>query len=183
MQGQRRLLSHNLSALLLRAGLHAEAAEVALETAALAAGAGDPVLRAVALSLRADALRRTGDLEGALRSIGEADRLQRERGDRNQSTTLLRRAEILDSLGRPEEARADAREARTIAEQHGEPAVVATADLWVALHQARRGDATVPDLRRALAGARAVGAGTRALTQSLIAETEAWLAACAVEAR
>ncbi len=141
MQGQRRLLSQNLSALLLRAGCAAEAAETALRTAALAAGAGDPVLRAAALSLRGEALRYTGDLAGALESADEAERLQRERGDHKRPLTLLRRAEILDALGRPEEARADAREARLIAEQHGERNVAATARSLggVAPGAARRG--------------------------------------------
>ena len=179
MQGQRRLLSQNLSAFLLRAGLAAEAAETAGSTAALAASAGDPVLRALALSLRADALRRTGDLEGALQSIGEAERLQREQGDWKRALTLLRRAEILEALDRSEPARADAREAHRIADQHGGRAIVATADLWEALHQARRGQVAPDALRSALAGAQAAGAGVRALTQSLIVKAEAWLAASA----
>ena len=102
MQGQRRLLSQNLATCLLRAGMAAESAETALETASLSAAAGDPVLRALALSLRADALRRTGDLEGALASIGDAERLQADRGDWKRALSLLRRAE---NPGRPGPAR------------------------------------------------------------------------------
>lgn len=183
MRGQRRLLSQNLAALLLRAGLTSEAAETALQTAVLAAEAGDPVLRAAALSLRAEALQRSGDLVGALESTGEAERLQRERGDRKRALTLLRRAGILEALGRAEEARADAREARLVAQEHGEQAVAATADLWTAVHAARCGEAAPDALRRALADAKAAQVGALALTRSLMAQAEAWLAAAAAGER
>jgi tetratricopeptide (TPR) repeat protein len=177
MAGQRRLLSHNLATCLLRAGLSAEAAEIAQQTADLSAGAGDPVLGAMALSLRADALRRAGDLEGALASSGEAERLQRERGDWTHALTLLRRAEILDALGRSEEARGEAEEAQRVAERHGERIIAAAAELCGALHRARRGEASLADVRRALSGAEAAGAGKRELARGLIAQAEAWIAA------
>jgi eukaryotic-like serine/threonine-protein kinase len=183
MQGQRRLLSQNLAVCLLRAGLCAEAAETALQTAELSASAGDPVLRSMALSLRADALRRAGDLEGALGSSGEAERLQAEHGDRYRALTLFRRAEILDALGRAEEARDEAREAQIVADRHGDRIVAVTAALWGALHRARRGEASPADVRTALAEAIAAGAGTRELARGLVVQVEEWLAASALDQR
>jgi hypothetical protein len=177
MQGQRRVFLLNLSACLLRAGLAAGAAETAAQTAALAAGVGDPVLRATALSIRAEALQYTGDLAGALESAGEAQRLQLERDDRRRAVTLLRRALILEALDRAEEARADAREARLVAERHGIRSVTVLADLWWALHRARHGEAAAGDVRRALVDAKAADPRARALAQSLMAQAEAWLAA------
>jgi eukaryotic-like serine/threonine-protein kinase len=175
MRGQLRLCSQNLSAFLLRAGQNAEAAEAALRTANLASEAGDPLLRAVALSLRSDALRRVGDLEAALASVAEAEVLQRERWD--QALTLLRRAEILDGLGRMEEALADARRAQRVAQRFGERGVALTAVLWERLHLAQRGGATREDLERALAEVRASSGAQRAMTRSLVARAAAWLEA------
>ena len=176
MQGQRRLLSQNLSALLLRAERAAEAAETARETAALAASAGDPVLRAAALSLLGEALFNTGNVERALECAGEAERSQRERGDRMLALTLLRRADILDALRRSDEAHALAEEAQIVADRHEQRTIAATAALWVALHMARSEEAAgVADLRRALAEAKAARDGALALTRSLAARAEAWL--------
>ena len=157
-------------------GLAAEAAETAERTARPAASAGDPVLRALALSLRADALRRTGDLEGALESIGEAERLQREQGDWKRALTLLRRAQILEAL-----ARLRSRPAPTRGRRAASPNSTGGAPSWRrrmdALHQARRGlgrPRRPPPRARGRAGSRRRGARA---TQSLIVEAEAWLAA------
>jgi eukaryotic-like serine/threonine-protein kinase len=95
MRGQVRLLTQNLAAVLLRAGRAKEAAETAEEAALLAISAGDPVLGANAWSIRADAQRRLGDLDAALVSIGAAEQIQRQRGDRMRALTLLRRRERL----------------------------------------------------------------------------------------
>lgn len=177
MRGQARLLSQNLAALLLRAGRAAEAAETAARTARLALDAGDPVLAANAMSVRADALRRTGDLEGALGAIGEAERLLARHGDRMRSLTLLRRAEILGALGRGGDAAADAAAARAHAEAHGEQGIALTAALWEALHRSRQGAATAADLQEAIAAVSAPGVAQRALTRSLLAQAEEHLAA------
>ncbi|MGK3987325.1 AAA family ATPase [Sorangium sp. So ce136] len=177
MGGQSRLLRHNLSTCLLRAGRSREAAETAERTAELSAEAGDPALRAAALSLRAHALMQAGQLDAALASAGEAEQIQRALGDRPmRSHTLLRRAEILGALGREEEALADAREARSVAEQGGDKGVAVTAALWEKLHLARGGRATPEELARAVADAEMAGVERRALAQSLMDQAGAWLA-------
>jgi eukaryotic-like serine/threonine-protein kinase len=176
MRGQLRLLTHNLSTCLMREGRAAEAAEVAQRTADLAGEAGDPMLRGTALSLRAYALFCAGDLEAALTSATEAEWLQRERDDRMRPQTLLRRAVILDSMGRADEALKDVREAQEIAEFHGEKAFFVTAVLWEKLYLARRGKVTAEELRGALADAEASGVAQRALTRRLIEQAVAWLA-------
>jgi tetratricopeptide (TPR) repeat protein len=176
MQGQLRLLTHNLSTCLMREGRAAEAAEVAQRTADLAGEAGDPVLRGTALSLRAYALLHTGDLEAALTSATEAEWLQREREDRMRAQTLLRRAVILDAMGREDDALKDARAAQESAELHGQKGFFVTAVLWEKLSLARRGKGTAEELRRALIDAEESGVAQRALTRSLIEQATAWLA-------
>jgi serine/threonine protein kinase/tetratricopeptide (TPR) repeat protein len=175
MRGQLRLFLQNLSALLLRADRDVEAAQTALRTAELAAEAGDTVLRAVALSLRARALQRTGDLEAALRSVDEAERLQRARGDRSRALTLLRRAEILDALGRSNEALDDARCARQVAEGHEDRDLVLGATLWERLQLARRGLGTRESLEQALAAAQGATVTLRVPTRLLMDQARAWL--------
>lgn len=175
MRAQRRLLLQNLAAFLLRAGRAAEAADVAERSAVLASEAGDPTLRGVALSLRAEALRRCGDTGVALRCADEAVELQEQRGDAMLSLTLLRRAEILDGMGRSDEALADARAARRVAEQHGERDRVICAALWETLHLARRGALAPEDVARALADAQAADVTLRELTRTLMEEARIWL--------
>lgn len=80
MRAELRLVLQNLGAFLLREGRAAEAAETAKRTADLATEAGDPALRATSLSLRAEALRRAGDLEAALDCVNEASLLQQAGG-------------------------------------------------------------------------------------------------------
>jgi serine/threonine protein kinase/tetratricopeptide (TPR) repeat protein len=175
MRGQLRLFLQNLSALLLRADRDAEAAETARRTAELAADAGDTVLRAVALSLRARALQRTGDLEAALRAVDEAERLQRARGDRSRALTLLRRAEILEAQGRPSDALADAREAKQVAQQHDDRDLVLGSSLWISLHLARRGLGTREAVELALAEAQRAEVTLRVPTKLLMDQARAWL--------
>jgi tetratricopeptide (TPR) repeat protein len=176
MRGQLRMLLHNLATCLIREGRAAEASEVAQRTAELAAEAGDPTLHGTALSLRAYALFCTGDLEAALTSANEAEWLQRERDDRMRSQTLLRRAAILDALGRTEEALDDARAAQETAKWHEETGFFVTAVLWEKLYLARRGEVGVKELQEALAAVKASGVGQRALTRRLIDQAAAWLA-------
>jgi tetratricopeptide (TPR) repeat protein len=149
---------------------------VAQRTADLAGEDGDPVLRGVALSLRAYALFCTGDLDDALASASEAHWLQRERDDRMLAQTLLRRAAILDAMGKEDEALGDARAAQEAAEFHGQQGFLVTAVLWEKLALARRGKATAEQVREALAAARDSGVGQRALTRRLIEQATAWLA-------
>ncbi|WP_437276456.1 protein kinase [Sorangium sp. So ce375] len=175
MRAQRRLLLQNLAAFLLRAGRAAEAADVAERAAALSTEAGDPALRGVALSLRAEALRRCGEAGAALRCANEAVELQEGRGDAMLSLTLLRRAELLASMGMSSEALADARAARRVAEQHRERDRVLCADLWETLHLARRGAAPPEEVARALAEALAADVTLRELTQKLMDEARTWL--------
>jgi eukaryotic-like serine/threonine-protein kinase len=168
-------LSHNLSTCLMRANRAVEAAAAAEKTAELAAEAGDPMLRGVALSLRAHALCSSGDLDGALACAGEAERLQRERNDRMRAQTLLRRAEILHALGQTDMAYDDARAARSVAEEHGERGFVVTAALWEVLHLAQQGRATKDELLLAMADVERAGISQRALTRSLLNRAEGWL--------
>ncbi|WP_437336405.1 serine/threonine-protein kinase [Sorangium sp. So ce394] len=177
MRGQLRLVLTNLAAFLLREGRAAEAAETAGRTAELAAEAGDPALRASALSLRADALRRTGDLAGALSAADEAEALQRAHRDRRQALTLLRRAEILALAGRSAEALADARAAREVAEARGDRDLALGARLWELLFVARRGQVGAEAIEAALAEAAGSGVTLRPLTLGLMDEARAWVAA------
>ena len=175
MRGQVRLLTQNLAALLLRDGRERAAAETAEEAARLALAAGDPVLGANAWSIRADAQRRLGELDSALESIGAAEQIQREQGDRMRALTLLRRAEILSAMGRGGEALGDAQEARTLAEHHGERGIAVTAALWAALHLAGEGRAPREDVVRALAQTTGPDVARRALTRELVRRAELWL--------
>lgn len=175
MRCQLRLLSHNLSALLLRAGRDAEAAAVAARTADLAAEAGDPALRARALSVRADVLARTGDREEALACVDEAERIQRDRGDLLRALSLIRRAEILDLLGRGGEAIESARAARHFAEERKDRDFMLCAVLWERLTLVRRGEASAEDLARAIEETRGAGVTLRPLTETLLGRAEAWL--------
>ncbi|MFO0760967.1 MAG: protein kinase [Byssovorax sp.] len=175
MRGQHRLFLQNLSALLLRADRDAEAAETARRTAELAAEAGDAVLRAVALSLRARALQRMGELDAALQAVDEAEALQRARGDRSRALTLLRRAEILDMLGRSAEALEDARSARRVAEQHDDQDLVLGATLWEKLQLARRGLGSRESVEEALADAQRATVTLRVPTRLLMEQARAWL--------
>lgn len=175
MRGQARLLTQNLAAMLLGQGAAREAAEVAERAASMAAAAGDPALQASALSLAADAHRRAGDGEAALRAIDRADELQRARDDRWRALTLLRRAEILAAEGREEEALADAEDARSIAERHGERDLAIGAELWALTRRVRRRAARPSDLEQKVREAEASGVTFRALTRALLAEASAWL--------
>ncbi|WP_437815770.1 serine/threonine-protein kinase [Sorangium sp. So ce1078] len=176
MRGQLRLVLTNLAAFLLRAGRAIEAAETAGRTAELAAEAGDPALRASALSLRADALRRVGDLAGALAAADEAEALQRAHRDRRQALTLLRRAQILAVAGRHADALADARAARSVAEARADRDLALGARLWELLHLARRGEVGVAALEQAVAEAAGSGVTLRPLTLGLMDEARAWVA-------
>jgi serine/threonine protein kinase len=174
MRWQTPVFSQNLSALLLRAGRSREAAEAAQRTAELAIAAGDPVFRATALSLRADALRRDGDLAAALASIDEAEQLQRERGGRSRALTLLRRAMIRYALGRVDEALEDARSARAVAERYADPNVAIGANVWEKLRLAQRGELSREDVERAVAAADDVK--IRLLSREIVAEAKAFIA-------
>jgi tetratricopeptide (TPR) repeat protein len=176
MTGQRRMLLNNLSVCLMREGRAAEAGEVARQTADLAREAGDPTLHGVALSLHAYALFCTGELEAALASATEAEWLQREREDRARAQTLLRRAVILEAMGRADEALEDARAAQVDAEFHGEKGFYLTAVLWEKLHFARRGTVEAAELREAIAAVESARAGQRALTRQLVQQATEWLA-------
>jgi eukaryotic-like serine/threonine-protein kinase len=176
MREELRRLLQNLAALLLREGRGVEAAEAAGRAALLHGEEGDSLRRGMSLSLRAEALRLAGDLDAALVCAGEAERLQAERGDRWRSLTLLRRAEILDALGRFEEALGDVRTARDIATEHEDRDLAFSAGLWEGLRLARRGQATREALERAVSEAERSGVTLRALTQRLIGQAKAWLA-------
>jgi serine/threonine protein kinase/tetratricopeptide (TPR) repeat protein len=175
MREQHRLMSHNLSTCLMRAGRAAEAEAAARRTAELAAEAGDPMLRGVALSLRAHALCVTGSLEEALSCAAEAELLQRERNDRMRAQTLLRLAEIHHALGKTDAAYDDARAARKAADEHGDQGFAVTAALWEALHLAQQGRATKEDLVQAMSDVERAGVGQRALARSLLERSAAWL--------
>jgi serine/threonine protein kinase/tetratricopeptide (TPR) repeat protein len=175
MQGNVRLFLQNLSAFLLRAGRADEAAEVAHRTTRLAEQAGDPVLRATSLSLRADALRRTGLLEPALESANEAVSLQESRGDPMVALTLLRRAEILEALGRQDEALGDAREAHRVAADRGDRDLATRALLWETLQRARKGEATAEEMSAILGRADCSEDTFRAPTRSLLVEAQRWM--------
>jgi tetratricopeptide (TPR) repeat protein len=176
MRGQRRMLLYNLATFLMREGRSGEAAEVAQQTADLAADAGDPAVRWLALSVRAYALFCTGDLDAALASASEAERLQRERDDRMRALTLIRRAVILEAIGKEDEALEDARAAEQDARRHEERGFFATAVLWQKLYLARRGEATEEEVREALSAVETSETGQCALAQRLLEQAEAWLA-------
>ena len=180
MRAELRLVLQNLGAFLLREGRAAEAAETAKRTADLATEAGDPALRATSLSLRAEALRRAGDLEAALDCVNEASLLQQGRRDPSSPLTLLRRAEILDALERVEEALDDARRAHGLAEQLEDRDLALGAVLWENLRLARRGEIGREPLEQALAAAEAAGVTLRALTRSLMAQAREWLSGVTV---
>jgi eukaryotic-like serine/threonine-protein kinase len=175
MQGNVRLFLHNLTAFLLRAGRAGEAADAAQRTTRLAEQAGDPVLRAAAVSLRADALRRTGLLEPALESANEAVSLQKMQGDPMVALTLLRRAEIFEALGHQDEALRDVREARDVAAERGDRDLATRALLWETLRRARRGEAPVEEMRAIVGQACSSANSFRAPTRSLLTEAQRWL--------
>ena len=175
MRGERRRLVQNRAAFLLRQGRAKEAAEAAAEAARLSRAAGDPVLCASAWSIRADALRRAGDLTEARLAIDEALRLQDERGDRMRALSLLRRAEIVQGLGDLASAARDAADAATIARATGDRWIVVASELWEALHRAQIGAGSPADLERALAEAAAPDVAPRAVVRSLVARARAWI--------
>ncbi len=175
MRGERRRLVQNRAAFLLRQGRAKEAAEAAAEAARLSRAAGDPVLCASAWSIRADALRRAGDLTEARLAIDEALRLQDERGDRMRALSLLRRAEIVQGLGDLASAAHDAADAATIARATGDRWIVVASELWEALHRAQIGAGSPADLERTLAEAAAPDIAPRAVVRSLVARARAWI--------
>lgn len=175
MRGERRRLVQNRAAFLLRQGRAKEAAEAAAEAARLSRAAGDPVLCASAWSIRADALRRAGDLTEARLAIDEALRLQDERGDRMRALSLLRRAEIVHGLGDGAAAARDATHAAAIARATGDRWIVVASELWEALHRAQIGAGSPADLERALAEAAAPDVAPRAVVRSLVARARAWI--------
>jgi tetratricopeptide (TPR) repeat protein len=144
---------------------------------ALARAWNDRVLLATALSLRADALRRSGDLVAALASANEAEYLQGQWQDRWRALTLLRRAEILEAMGRLGDAIEDARAARALAEHHGERDLAIGAKLLETLHRAMQGTATPEAVRAALAEAEAAEqiVTLRALTRAQMVKAREWL--------
>lgn len=178
MRGELRLFLQNLSALLLRANRSAEAAEVAGRAADLATEAGDPGLRGIALSLRADALRRTGNLSEALACVSEAVRIQRDQGDRSVCLALLRRADILEAMGSVDDALSDVAEARKAAEQYGDADLALGALIWEKLRMARRGEISAADLDKAVGEAEVSGITLRMITRKIIADAKGWLSAC-----
>jgi serine/threonine protein kinase/tetratricopeptide (TPR) repeat protein len=175
MEGDRVLLLQNLTAFLLRDGQAREAAEIAAQVTRLAMASGDLAIGASAWSLRADALRRLGELDAALVSIDEALRIQEQRGDRMQALSLMRRAEILCGLGRTATAMLDAERSARIAQEKGERGLFSTAKLWIALQKANGGAATSNDVQKALADVVATGNVKSGFTSTVIERAEAWL--------
>lgn len=174
MRGQLRILLLNRAAFLLRADRDASAAETAKRLAELATEAGDPALSARALSIRGRALQRMGLLDEALQNISRAEQLQR--GDRSRALTLLRRAEILDALGQVDEALADARSARGVAEQHQDQDLIFGASLWETFRLARRGEVERAALGKMLEEIDASPVTLRVPTRILIDQARVWLA-------
>jgi hypothetical protein len=129
----------------------------------------------MAWSLRADALRRRGELDGARVSIDEASRIQSQRGVQLQALSLIRRAEIRDVLQRPDEALRDAAEAMQIAERQGNRGFFCTANLWIVLHRARHALATRADVESALNKVVAAGNVRGGVTKSMITRAQTWL--------
>lgn len=175
MRGDRVRILQNLAAFLLRGGCERDAAETAAEVSRMALEVGDPVLASNAWSLRADALRRLGELDAALVSIDQAILLQSQRGDRMEALSRLRRAEILDALSRPEEAIEDAIRARDAAESRGEQGLSRIADLWRILHRARHGLATEAEVKSALDAAQAAGNTRGGFSRTIMDRAAAWL--------
>ncbi|MEO7329048.1 MAG: hypothetical protein ABI193_10745, partial [Minicystis sp.] len=176
MRSYVRLYHLNLAAFLLRAGAHVEAAAAAERTHRLAEDAGDAQLQASALSIRAAALGAQGLLDEALRCADEAERLQRERGDRLQALTLLRRASILASLSRPADARRDARRARDLAERDKDADLVISARVWEQLHLLRTGEGDRGALERSILEAERSGVLLRGFSRLVIEQAKALLA-------
>lgn len=177
MRGYVRLYLLNLAAHLLRAGEHAEAASVAARTHRLAEDAGDPLLQASSLSIRAAALRHTGPLDEALRCANEAAALQSARGDRLLALTLLRRAEVFEASSRPADARRDAASARDVAARHGDENLALGARIWELLHAARSGSPDLTALERTLDEAARSGVLLRGFSRGMIDQATALLAA------
>jgi tetratricopeptide (TPR) repeat protein len=175
MCGDRARFLHNLAALLLRAGRAREAAETAAEVTRLGIEAGDPGLGSTAWSLRADALRRLGELDAALLSIDEAIRLQNQRGDRMVCLSLLRRAEILSAQGRASAAQDDVFRCRDLAAQQGERGFTYAAELWLSLERARAGIAAESEVNAALANLVAAGNTRGAFIKTLMERAQSWL--------
>jgi ATP/maltotriose-dependent transcriptional regulator MalT len=160
----------------MRAGRAEEAAAAAAQTADLAAAAGDPMLRGVALSLRAYALCVTGHPEEALSHAVEAEMLQRERNDRMRVQTLLRLAEIHYALGQLDVAYTSAQAARIAAEEHGDHGSAVTAKLWETVYLAQQDRATKDELVKAMSDVERSGIGQRAMARILMERAAAWLA-------
>lgn len=175
MQGDRVLLLQNLTVSLLRDGQHREAAETAAHVTRYAAASGDLAIAASAWSLRADALRRLGELDAALVSIEEALRIQQQRGDRMEALSLMRRAEILNGLGLSDDAMENASRAMVIAENHNEKGLSRTANLWIIYQRAQRGLAVELDVRRALSEVAIAGNVRSGFTRAIIEQAEMWL--------
>ena len=177
MQGDRVLLMQNLTVLLLRTGAAREAAEHAELVTRLALAAGDLAIVASAWSLRADALRRLGELDASLVSIDEAIRIQEKRGDRMQCLSLLRRAELMASMGNLEESIANAKRSMSIAAEMGERGTGAVANLWIVLHQVDMNEKhAVQKVEDALAAVIVLGNVRGGVTRAVIERAEAWLA-------
>ncbi len=175
MQGDRVLFLQNLTVSLLRDGQAREAAETAAQVTRLAAACGDLAIAASSCSLRAEALLRLGEFEAALVSVDEALRIQRQRGDRLQALSLLRRAEILSALAYFDEAMETAHCAIEVAEAHNEKRLLSTAKLWIAVQRAHQGTAAEDDVRRALAEVTVAGNVRGGFTKAIIEKAEAWL--------
>ncbi len=176
MQGDRVLLLQNLTVVLLRAGELREAAETAAQVSHLALALGDLAIGASAYSLRADALRRLGELDAALVSVDEALRIQQRRGDRLQGLSLLRRAEIQRAIGNDAEAVLSAHNAMRVAQEHGERGIAAIAGLWIALQSATDDLAGMHAVQRAVTEAVALGNTRGGVTRGVIERAEEWLA-------
>lgn len=176
MQGDRVLLLQNLTAFLLRDGEAREAADTAAQVTRLAMASGDLAIGASAWSLRADALRRLGELDAALVSIDEALRIQMQRGDRMRALSLMRRAEILVGLGNLTDAMDTASLAAKVAAEVNESGMAATAHLWLVLQRAIQGLASESDLVNALSAVAASGNVRGGFTRTVVERAEIWLA-------
>lgn len=175
MQGDRVLFLQNLSVFLMRDGQLRDAAETAAQVTRLATASGDLAIGASAWSVRADALRRLGELDAALVSIDEALRIQVQRGDHMQALSLLRRAEILSELGRIDAAMHDAEIAAQLAHDKAERRIASTARLWMALQRVRDRSGTTNDVEQALAEVMATGNVRSGFTRTVIERAQAWL--------
>lgn len=177
MQGDRVVLLQNLTVVLLRAGDVREAAETAAQVCRLALALGDFAIGASAYSLRADALRRLGELDAALVSIDEALRIQEKRSDRMLGLSLLRRAELMHARGNLDTSIEDAKRAMLVAAEKGERGVAAAANLWIVLQQVDvRGNEAFRNVEDALAEVITLGNVRGGVTRAIIERAEAWLA-------